>query len=228
MNNFKSSKDLSCDLNSFDTYTYTHDTQNAVEECISIVNEALMNTPSGSLVLDFAAGHGNLFSRIQKRVDLTYIVNDIDFNSLLHIKRLSHDNNIDINYFAYDAGHSPFNDKSVSVAMSLLGLQHIMNYKACLIDLKRIIAKEMLHISSFCHKQDKINLFVLKSKKLVDMWLEDKFSKTLSDYNIAYDVLYSTKAFAKGIRKEKDISYVGSDRFPIVDTTIYYTVAKLK
>jgi len=214
--------------NSTEKYIYTSDTQKAIDECIQATNKEIMNIHSGSIILDFAAGHGTLFTNLCKRTDLIYIVNDIDIGSLIHIKIANQSKDeINVNYLAFDARYSPFRNKCITFALSLLGLQHIVDYQTCLLELKRIVANDIIHISSFCPENDKLNLFVLKSKKLLDMWLENNFYKVLSFHNINYNIIYKTQAFVKGVEKEKGQKYIGKDNFPVTDTTFYYSVTKL-
>ena len=208
---------------------YSLETQNALGLCIDVLATELQELPSGSILLDFAAGHGNLFFGIVKRSDIIYIINDINLSCLKYIKRTIGDEfNSHFNYIAYNAEASPFRCKSVTTAISLLGLQHIANYNACINDLRRIVKKNIIHISSFCHEDDRINILFLRRRKIADMWSENKFFEALMMANMTYEILLSIKSAAKGVSRMEERSCIGRDMFPLVDTNILYMVAKMR
>jgi ubiquinone/menaquinone biosynthesis C-methylase UbiE/uncharacterized protein YbaR (Trm112 family) len=207
---------------------YADNTISVIDKCARIMDENLSDIVPGSVILDFAAGHGNLFSMLNKRENVVYLVNDIDYDSLVFISRLNAENErLNINYLAFDMLRSPLKDGSVSCAVSLLGLQHISDYDKCIKELKRVVKGSVFHISSFCDEADKVNLFALRIKKICDMWLLRNFAKIMLNHHITYDILYRNAVEALGIDPSDDQVYIGQDRFPLVDTMLDFVLARL-
>ena len=180
-------------------------------------NVATRALQSGSPVLDFASGRGYFIERLVQRGLPNLVATDFSLSVLRRSLRVFQNNYPDasLSFIAMDARQTPFQDQTIPLLTTNLGLGNIQQPRSLLAELRRICSGSLLDIHHFYPAEDEVHAKAFADLKINSMLNEEQLLAEFGQYHWQVELI--NECYSKSLPTPKSVLLDGAtiDTFPL-------------
>jgi SAM-dependent methyltransferase/uncharacterized protein YbaR (Trm112 family) len=205
---------------------YTPEYRACWERQTEYVVEALAG--SRDAIVDLASGRGYLAEEMAQRLNRPVVVTDFSPRVLRRDRAWWTEIGLyeQVSLLAFDARHTPFQDRSVPVLTTNLGLHNVEQPGDLLQELRRIVDGRFLVISHFYPEDDEVNLEAARELELIASRREAM--ELLAEAGWEAEVVNVCQGPAQPTPESAVLEGARIDVFPVAETTLEWCVVEAR